>query len=116
MIAYMQQVHKGVKGIVTSTDGVPLNASISVEGIDKEVFTDPGIVKENEGVTMWEFGDYYRLLVPGDYKIKASAGGYKSEEKDVTVTNGDAVQLDFILEAGATSLVIGMLPLLALLL
>ncbi|XP_033111584.1 carboxypeptidase D-like [Anneissia japonica] len=88
LLAYMLQVHKGVKGFVMSPDGVGLpNASISVEGIDHIVRTAGG-------------GDYWRLLVPGTYQVTASFDGFESVTKDVTVMEDWAVQVNFTLTQG----------------
>uniref|UniRef100_A0A2K5EWU6 Carboxypeptidase D n=1 Tax=Aotus nancymaae TaxID=37293 RepID=A0A2K5EWU6_AOTNA len=64
LIQFMKQVHQGVKGFVLdATDGRGiLNATISVAEI-------------NHPVTTYKTGDYWRLLVPGTYKITASARG-----------------------------------------
>jgi len=74
LLAYMEQVHTGVRGLVTSSGtGKPLNATIIVAGNTHKVFTDP------------EHGDYYRLLSPGIYNITASSAGYASLSKQVEV-------------------------------
>jgi len=73
MIAYMEEVHVGVKGFVTDTDGNPLAATINVLPINHPVYTNP------------TFGNYYRLLAPGTYSVVASAQGYQTSQP-VSVT------------------------------
>jgi hypothetical protein len=49
-------------------------------------------------------GDYYRLLIPGEYLVSASAKGYKSAEKSITINKSlhtPAQKLDFGLEPEA---------------
>ncbi|XP_071946432.1 carboxypeptidase D-like isoform X2 [Antedon mediterranea] len=88
LLAYMSQVHKGVKGFIMSPDGVGLpNATISVAGIDHDIRTAGG-------------GDYWRLLVAGTYQVTASFEGFQSVTHEVTVTEGSAVQLNFTLAKG----------------
>ena len=65
MRAYLDRVHRGVRGLVTNgTTGSPLFATVTVEGNTQPVFTDPDV------------GDYYRLLLPGTYTLRAEAPGY----------------------------------------
>jgi hypothetical protein len=86
MIAYIEQVHKGVRGVVLDSESsMPLNATILVEGIDHNVFTDS------------ENGDYYRLLTPGIYTITAQSFSYVSEAQIVTVNPNNYVELNFSL-------------------
>ncbi len=67
-IHWIQTASYGVNGIVTGSDtGLPLDATVAVTGIDKDVYTDP------------DFGDYYKLLDSGSYDITYSASGYISE-------------------------------------
>ncbi|XP_053562111.1 carboxypeptidase D [Bombina bombina] len=86
LLQFIKQVHKGVKGFVLdATDGRGiLNATISVADIDHPVTSDKD-------------GDYWRLLVPGEYKITASARGYIPKSKTVNVTEDDAVLVNFTL-------------------
>ncbi|XP_069082370.1 carboxypeptidase D [Pleurodeles waltl] len=86
LLQFILQVHRGVKGFVLDdTDGRGiLNATISVADINHPVTSDKA-------------GDYWRLLVPGIYKITASARGYVPLTKTVTVVNGTAVQVNFTL-------------------
>ena len=86
MIAYIEQVHKGVRGVILDSESsMPLNATILVEGIDHNVFTDS------------ENGDYYRLLTPGTYTITAQSFGYVSESQIITVNESNYVELNFSL-------------------
>uniref|UniRef100_A0A2K6ULW3 Carboxypeptidase D n=1 Tax=Saimiri boliviensis boliviensis TaxID=39432 RepID=A0A2K6ULW3_SAIBB len=91
LIQFMKQVHQGVKGFVLdATDGRGiLNATISVAEI-------------NHPVTTYKTGDYWRLLVPGTYKITASARGYNPVTKNVTVKSEGAIQVNFTLVRSST--------------
>jgi carboxypeptidase D len=86
LLAYMEEVHDGVRGIVTDADtGLPLSATITVQGIDHDITPDP------------ENGDYYRLLTPGTYTVTASAFGYLAQSETVTVPFSGSVELNFAL-------------------
>ncbi|XP_043911953.1 inactive carboxypeptidase-like protein X2 [Protopterus annectens] len=73
LLVFMEQVHRGIKGIVTDLLGRPVpNAIISVDGINHDVCT------ANDG-------DYWRLLNPGEYKVTARAEGYTPVTKTCEV-------------------------------
>ncbi|XP_030899413.2 carboxypeptidase D [Melopsittacus undulatus] len=86
LLQFMKQVHRGVWGFVLDAmDGRGiLNATISVADI-------------NHPVTTYKDGDYWRLLVPGTYKITASARGYDPVTKTVEVGSRGGVQVNFTL-------------------
>ncbi|KAJ8262374.1 hypothetical protein GJAV_G00165690 [Gymnothorax javanicus] len=65
LLIYMEQVHRGIKGLVLDKDtkGGIANAVIKVDDIDHHIRSAPS-------------GDYWRLLNPGEYEVTASAEGY----------------------------------------
>ena len=87
MLAYMQWSLKGIREIVTdSHSGEPLKATVRVEGIDHNIFTDPDV------------GDYHRILLPGTYSIQVSVDGYmKRTVRDIPVGSGEAARADIAL-------------------
>ncbi len=78
MLAYMELARMGIHGIVTDAEtGEPLQAQIRVDGIDTIMHSDP------------DFGDYHRMLLPGEYIIQFTADGYRTAAHSVVV-NTDA--------------------------
>ncbi|XP_039625734.1 carboxypeptidase M [Polypterus senegalus] len=98
LLAYMQQVHLGVKGQVLSTDGSPIpNAVVEVEGRSNIC-----PYKTNQD------GEYYRLLLPGNYTLKVTAPGSSPLTKTLQVPNGpinfSAMKYDIVIaRSGSTS-------------
>ena len=91
LLAYIKEVHKGVKGFVKDENGLAVpNASIKVVG-------------RNHDITATKEGEYWRLLVPGDYQLSASATGYTSMLKNIVVSSGDAIQVNFTLTVNSTT-------------
>lgn len=77
LLQYMEATHMGVSGLVTDNEGQPIRqAVIHVEGI-------------NHNITTTERGEFWRLLVPGDYIFCVHAQGYVSSPPEtVTVPEG----------------------------
>lgn len=67
LLQYIEAVHWGVKGLVSDSNGeAVLDADVVVIGI-------------NHNVTTSNKGEYWRLLLPGEYQIYATAYGYVQE-------------------------------------
>ncbi|KAM4586418.1 putative carboxypeptidase X1 [Fundulus diaphanus] len=65
LLVYMEQVHRGIKGVIRDKDteaGIA-DATIKVEDIDHHIRSAAD-------------GDYWRLLNPGEYRVTVSAEGY----------------------------------------
>ncbi|XP_075767180.1 adipocyte enhancer-binding protein 1 isoform X2 [Pelodiscus sinensis] len=86
LLTFMEQVHRGIKGVVTDQQGDPIaNATIVVGGINHNVKTASG-------------GDYWRILNPGEYRVVARAEGYNPSAKTCNVLYDiGATQCNFIL-------------------
>ncbi|KAG8135775.1 hypothetical protein E2320_008763 [Naja naja] len=83
LIAYIEEIHQGIKGMVSDENNNKLaGAVISVEGIGHDVTTG-------------EHGDYFRLLLPGNYRVIASADGYQPQTVMVVVGPAQASLVDF---------------------
>jgi len=89
MLWYMMAVHKGIKGTVTdSSTGEPLEAIITIDGIEKDYFSNA------------HYGDYYKILKPGTYSLKASLSGYSPKYfTDIVVKDSLATVLNIELDS-----------------
>lgn len=88
LFSLLFQVHKGVVGVVEDESGKPIKgAKIYVKNKRKFVKT------ANDG-------DYWRLLLPGDYEITATANGYSRLTKKAKVEDAPATKINFVLSRG----------------
>ena len=80
-----EKVPTGVSGVVANVSGVPLvGANVIVEG------TDLGSAADADG--------YYSIdLGAGSYTLTSSAIGYGSQSSDVSIKEGDAGIVNFVL-------------------
>ncbi|XP_041089422.1 inactive carboxypeptidase-like protein X2 isoform X4 [Polyodon spathula] len=66
LLVFMEQVHRGIKGVVTDREGNAIaNATVSVDGVNHDVKTATN-------------GDYWRLLNPGEYRVTVRAETFTS--------------------------------------
>ncbi|XP_041052647.1 carboxypeptidase M-like [Carcharodon carcharias] len=99
MLEFMRLIHLGIKGQVLDENGNPIDgAEIQVEGRDNIL-----------PFTSTQNGEYYRILLPGNYNIKVqvkglivSAIGYEAQVKNVLLHNNrqnyTAMTLDWTLK------------------
>ncbi|GFY39431.1 carboxypeptidase D [Trichonephila inaurata madagascariensis] len=87
LISLIEQVHSGVHGFVLDKNANGIrNASIHVVGIDHDVVTA-------------NFGDFWRLLSPGNYVLVASSHGYSRSTREVVVPDDSkGIQVNFTLD------------------
>lgn len=67
LVKLITQVHMGVKGVVQTRDGRPIAGAVIK------------VVGRLHGTKTTELGEFWRLLLPGDYTIKVTSEGYESE-------------------------------------
>ncbi len=97
MIAYVLGARAGITGVVTDAEtGQPLDATITVVGIDKPVGTDPA------------HGDYYKILHDGTFDVMVEATGYVTQTvTGVESTWGVENVVDVAMQPLATGVVAG---------
>ena len=86
LLAYIDQVHRGIAGFVTDELGEPIaNASVEIIGRD-------------HAITTTAYGEYWRLLTPGQYAIAVYANGFTPAcEKEIDVPTSGKLSLNFTL-------------------
>ncbi len=96
LINYIAQTHIGVKGFINeeSEDTIINNYGITGKPIQNAIIHVQNIAYN---VTSSIYGDYWRLLVPGDYEITACADGYESQTKKVKIVSDKVTLLNFTL-------------------
>ncbi|MBN3280823.1 CBPM Carboxypeptidase, partial [Polyodon spathula] len=95
LLAYMQQVHLGVKGQVLDVDGNPIpSAVVEVQGRNNIC-----PYKTNK------HGEYYRLLLPGTYTFVVTVPGSEPMKKTLQIPNGpasfSALKYDFVFRSNS---------------
>ena len=84
LVRYLLKVHQGIKGHVVDVNGNILpGAEIIVENNDK-------IIKSSER------GEYWRLLLPGRYRVKAKFQDVESDYADIDTFHDSVVIRDLI--------------------
>ena len=89
MIKFLMKAHQGIKGHVRDQNNNLLeDARIEiVEGVEI-----------GKNIKTSERGEYWRILIPGEYKIKAYHKGYGSNIVKVKVQEDFVQVIDFIID------------------
>ena len=83
LLSYIEETHKGVHGFVKDQLGRPIvDAVIHVKG-------------NKHNVTTAKHGDFWRLLVPGDYQVYACAKGHSCVMKSIHVPKTGHANVEF---------------------
>ena len=77
LISFLESAKSAVKGIVTDENGNPVKDAI-IEVSDR-----------SKDVTTTDRGEYWRILVPGKYRMKAIKGNTQSDEVEVNISDTD---------------------------
>ncbi|KAF7988824.1 hypothetical protein HCN44_007134 [Aphidius gifuensis] len=85
LVSYLAEAHKGVQGFVIDEFGKPIDrASVIVKGRDIKFSTT-------------KYGEFWRILLPGNYTLQVSAEGYSPSEIDFTVFEQHPTRLNVTL-------------------
>jgi len=86
LLKFIELVHKsGIRGFVVDEKGLPLEgARIIIENRAKKIKTSKD-------------GDFWRLLVPGNYTVRVAKRKYKNSKKVVTVDPDVSTVVNFTL-------------------
>lgn len=86
LIEYMKMVHIGVKGLVSDNEGRPIQgAEIFVEGL------------EGKSIRTTKLGEFWRLLINGEYRVRAVAKGYATSKAQTVTVSDDVTEMNFTL-------------------
>jgi hypothetical protein len=89
LLGYLENAFYGLQGIVTNVSGTPLNATITIVGVDdahSKATTDP------------VNGDYIRMLSPGTYTVQVSSAGYPTRTfNNIAITAGQKTTLNVVM-------------------
>lgn len=76
LLAYLNEVHRGVRGLITDTNNNPIpNALLKINGRKYPFKASPR-------------GEFWRILLPGSYVMEVKADGYQTVERSFNVQDG----------------------------
>ncbi|XP_037920515.1 carboxypeptidase M isoform X3 [Hermetia illucens] len=91
MIKFLAEAHRGVQGFVIDASGIPVErASLKIKGRDV-------------GFQTTRYGEFWRILLPGVYKLEVYADGFIPKEVDFVVVEQHPTLLNVTLQPGKRS-------------
>ncbi|KAF7489398.1 Carboxypeptidase M [Sarcoptes scabiei] len=79
LLAYLNEVHQGIRGIITDTGGSPIaDAILKIEGRDIPFKSS-------------KRGEFWRILLPGSYVLHVQAIGYQPIKRSFVVQPGHQI-------------------------
>ena len=86
VLAFMAEANKGVRGLVVDRSGIPISkAKLRVK-------------ERNFSFRASNRGEFWRILLPGEYVLQASAAGYVPSEQEFVIEPGQATLLTMKLD------------------
>jgi len=93
LISYVEQAQRGIRGFIKDQDGNPLKeAKIQVKKLGEDQSW-----RQKDVTSDSEFGRYWRILLPGNYSVRAVKDSSISEEKLVEISSNEYQRLDFVI-------------------
>ncbi|KAG4065481.1 hypothetical protein HA402_009042 [Bradysia odoriphaga] len=87
LVKFLAEAHRGVQGFVMDSNGLPIErASLKIKGRDV-------------GFQSTKYGEFWRILLPGIYKLEVFADGYAPREVDFMVIEQHPTLLNVTLQA-----------------
>nr|XP_045606806.1 carboxypeptidase D-like isoform X3 [Procambarus clarkii] len=93
LMAFMETVHMGAKGVVKDAD-----TGEALEGVLVSV------AELNYNITTSNRGEYWRLLMPGNYTLVAKAVGYDTARKAISIVEGTVSRVDLRMKRNTEAL------------
>lgn len=91
LIKFLAEAHRGVQGFVTDGNGAPIErASLKIKGRDV-------------GFQTTRYGEFWRILMPGIYKLEVYADGFAPREIDFMVVEQHPTLLNVTLQGSKVS-------------
>ena len=90
LVTYLGEVHRGVRGLVQDAEGNPItNAVFRIKG--RNVPFKPS-----------DRGEFWRILLPGQYLLEVRAPGYLRLEKPFQVNQSQITELHLTMTPGVS--------------
>ncbi|CAG2174026.1 unnamed protein product, partial [Oppiella nova] len=83
LVTYLQQVHRGVKGLIREQLSENAIASAEIRIVGRDMVFRPT-----------NRGEYWRILMAGDYAIEVAAKGYQTVRRQFTVVGEKVTRLN----------------------